>query len=204
MKNRFALPAFLLAVACALLGALLDFVFNGVFKIVWIVIYGPAYVVAAKGLATQLSQHSKTRFKPLTRVAVGGFLGGAIVLHLASTGHRRQAVYPMLLATADPITLRSEQWPQKLFVSSDKLSKTLAGPNAQQQIPVATERVTDYGCTRTFEVVSVAGVDVRSDPDARWTWKTDPRAAARATPAGPGYEDQGLPWCRIKFYRGVH
>lgn len=187
-----------LTIACALLGAALDFVFNGVFKIVWIVIYGPAYVVAANVLSKKLSG---TKFKGHSRVAVGALLGGAAVMHLAFTGVRRQVVYSMNVASSNPIVLRSDEWPQSLVVSSDKLAKALAGMTSQRGIPVVIERVVDYGCTRSSRTTTVAGVDILNDPDSRWTWKTDPHAVV--VPLGPGYEDDYLLWCRIKFYRGV-
>lgn len=184
---------------CAFLGVLLDFIFNGVLKIVWIWIYAPAYLTAATILVARLS---KTRHKPVANEAAGLMILGALALHLLFTGAIRQSVYPMDLSLTEPVTFRSDLWPQRLIVLSDQLSKHLTGMPSTKALPVVIERIADYGCTRSSVVVSVAGVDVRVDPDARWTWKTDPLAAASFE--GPGFEDRGLPWCRIRFYRGVN
>lgn len=193
-----------------LLGALLDFVFNGVFKIIWFVVYAPAYVAACKFVETKLTD---THHEAHSRLAVISLLGGALITHLMFTGYHAQTTYTMKVALFNPITLHSNAWPQKLVVSSDRLSKQLAGsasgsvPEVKPEIQIVISRIVDYGCTRTFTVESVAGIDVHWDPDARWTWKTDPSTTMQSSSSsssgstGPGNEDQQLPWCWFKFYR---
>jgi len=191
-----------LLVFCFLGGALLDFVFNGVFKIIWIVVYGPAYVVAAKLLAYKLGQ---SRWKEHVKVAVWALLIGAGVGHLIFTGHERGKAYRMDVVSDAPVTLHAPQWSQRLLVSSPKVDKALAALPSRKDVPVTVTFVLNYGCVKHWYVETVAGVDVRGDSDASWTWRTDGRAPADPGLAlGPGdEEDRGLPWCKLKFYRGV-
>jgi hypothetical protein len=193
--------SYLVALAiCALLGALLDFVFNGVFKIVWIVIYGPAYVVAAKVLHTQLS-----RLRPSwpARPAIVSLFAGALACHLLCVGHTRQVAYLMTQVSNAPMTFRAADWPQTLVVTSDKLTQVLGAGAGKDRVPVVLNAVLDYGCYQSLKISTVAGVDVQTDPDASWTWRMENRAPM-PTDIGPGSEDRSLPWCLLKFYRGMN
>jgi hypothetical protein len=195
--KRNASIAFL--AACAISGALLDFAFNGVFKIVWFVVYGPAYCAAAKVLDTQLS-----RLRPSwpVRPAVVALLGGALIGHLVSVGRTRRIEYSLKLVSDSPITLRSGDWPQILVVSSEKLGQRLATLADKSAVPIVLDAVTDYGCYRSVKIATVAGVDVQTDPNASWTWRMENRQPVPVD-VGPGSEDRVLPWCLIKFYRGT-
>lgn len=198
--NRRSASSTALILTCLLLGALLDFIFNGVLKIVWFIVYGPVYLACAEILLTKLMTSHPPR---LSRLGAGALLCGAFAAHLGMTGLHRQEVYRMSPVSTDPITFRSDDWPQKLYVSSDGLAKKLLGVKTTEPVPVIVSRVVDYGCTRSFTVVSVDDVDVR-DPGSRWSWKSDPGVATPTHPIGPGYEDDGLSWCKISFYPGRH
>jgi hypothetical protein len=198
MKKSWVPLLPLLAISL-LLGGALDFVFNGVLKIIWLVIYGPAYAVACH---LYIWLVVRTRYAAFWRESAIAFLLGALVMHLTFTGQVARDSYPMTLASSDPLTLVSQTWPQKLIVVSKKLSAQIATA-APPGIVVVIRRINDYGCTRSSVVESVDGVDVENDPEARWTWKRGSGADETARPrVGPGNEDQGLPWCQIKFYRG--
>jgi len=196
-KRTASFWGFLLA--CAISGAVLDFLFNGVLKIVWIIVYGPAYIAACKVLTTQLERLKRPE---LNRLGVIALMGGALVCHLASVGRRREVTYPMVRISDDPVTLHSSDWPQVLAVSSEPLKQLLANRSKAEEVPVVLQAVMDYGCYRSIKVTTVAGVDVQSDPAASWTWRMENRAPM-PTDIGPGSEDLQLPWCRIKFYRGT-
>ena len=189
---------FVILAVVFVLGVALDFLFNGVFKIIWILIYGPAYCVAGKVLAAQLAP---TRWANLIPSAVVTLLCGALIGHLVLVGRARTLVYSMKLTGNSPIVLGSSDWPQTLVVSSEKLRQGLSQSSSLSSIPVSVTLVTDYGCIRTSGVDTIGGVDVRMDREATWVWKTDPHATNLSVIAGPGTEDSDLPWCRIKFYR---
>jgi hypothetical protein len=195
--NRSGSPLITLSIFCILIGASLDFTFNGVFKIIWIIVYGPAYIAASKILTTQLS---KTKWASNSSLAVGSFFAGALAMHLFFTGYSRHVSYHVSLTSMDPVTFHSDQWPQRLIVVSPTLSSKLVGMKSVQDVEVEIIRTVDYGCTRLFRVESIAGVDFLKDPESRWTWKTDPHFPGPIPRVGPGYEDEGLPWCRIHFY----
>ena len=189
---------FAILAAVFVLGVAIDFLFNGVFKIVWILIYGPAYCVAGKVLASQMAP---TRWANLIPSAVVTLLCGTLIGHLALVGRGRTLAYSMKLTGTSPIVLASSDWPQTLVVSSEKLGQALSQGSPASSIPVSMTLVADYGCTRTSTVDTIGGVDVRTDRQATWVWKTDPHATNLSVIAGPGTEDLDLPWCRIKFYR---
>ena len=198
-KNSFRIGV--LFAGCLLLGAVLDFVINGVFKVVWVIIYGPAIVVAAQVLVTRLA---KTSFAKWARGAASFLILGVAVTHFLLTGYHRQIAYPMFVASSDPLIFRSTSWPQELIVLSSKLAQKISQHRDQKEVVVLTSRIVDYGCTRSFVVEAVDGVSFKGDSEVRWTWKMDPKIASSSQMRGAGYEDEDLPWCRIQFYRGVH
>jgi len=178
-----------------ILGLLTDFISNGVFKIGTAWVWGTTYVGIACIIATELL---KSRWEPRTRYGVIAFLIGSFGGHFIMSGCHSTRVYSMALASSSPITLRSDQWPQMLLVTSDKLSADLAHRNPGDPVSVSILVTTDYGCIHSFIVDQVAGIDVRLDPAANWVWKTDPHANASALSGGPGLEDHALPWCPHK------
>jgi hypothetical protein len=181
------------------LGALLDFLINGVLKIVWMVIYIPIYLVVCNMMLDHLSAKGLSSLRRYTVVA---FSVGALVVHLVLVGRAHTRVYQMLLVSDKPVTLRSRDWPEVLIVSSAKLRELLSRQTGKEQkdVPVKISSITDYGCIRSYAVNSVDEVDVEFDPQASWTLRNDAKTLAEIT--GPESEDQWLPWCRIKFYRG--
>lgn len=198
------LPPSLLLLLALFAGALLDFIFNGVFKIVWIVIYGPAYLAAIKVLIAKLAN---TPLKAFTRPLVGAFLSGALLIHILLTSHASKLVYKMAVVSTDPITLQSADWEQKLILQSDRLSEALRSGLDASPVAVVLARTTNYGCTVKLVIQNVAGIDIIDDPKSRWVWKSSPMPRQNGdeplhSTGGPGSEDQSLPWCRYKFYRG--
>ena len=192
--NRFILPIILLT---ALLGGgFIDFLIYGVCKIIWMVIYVPAYCAISVAL---FGFCARTQWKKHAWGIITAVLCGALLARLSMVNHHRLITYAMESSSVSPITLHSEEWPQILIVTSDKLQKDLASKTPKSNIPVLVEAITDYGCIKSFRVTSIDGVDVEQDPKASWTWKTlDANNATKGL--GPGSEDQGYPWCRFTFY----
>jgi hypothetical protein len=180
--------------ACALLGAILDFLVYGVGEIVWPVIYLPLFFACASILYTRLL---RSRWEKQRRWAIGTFLAGIVVARLTCVNHHQEETYPMNAEVNATITLRTPGSPRTLLVSSDKLVARLAGKPAAQ-LPVVVEVTTDYACISNFQVSTIDGIDVLLDPNASWTWRTETGAAF---PLGPGQEDQKYPWCRFRWYR---
>lgn len=180
-----------------LLGALLDFLVYGVGEIVWFVVYAPLYFAAGSILVTALA-HS--RWERVARAAATSMIVGLIVARLSLAHVHRKVTYTMTISPAPSITLRSENWPRTLVVSSEKLKADIAGKPAGTIIPVVVDVLTTYGCISSFVVSTVDGVDIQEDRAASWTWRNDANAPAGQI-GGPGLEDQQFPWCRIHFYR---
>jgi hypothetical protein len=176
-------------------GVALDFLCNGVFKIIWFVIYFPTYFVVAVALVSRLSS---TRWAPDTRKLLLGLTLGATCGHLHFTTHHHLLTYTMSIDAQDPITLRSSEWSQRLVVSSDPLAKKLAGHPRGENVPVTVDLVTNYGCIQSYRVNTIDDVDVRDDPTSTWTWKG---GSSVPDASGPGSEDRYWPWCKIQFYR---
>lgn len=206
----------------ALIGIGVDFMFNGILKVVWLAIYGPVYLGIASTLYNSLY---KTSFRASAKLGAFAFLGGAAAGHCLWTGHTETRIYPMSRGgmSGSTITLRSPRFSRTLVVTSELLRKTLpegleetrassssSGNSSGNGIPVAIQVVQDYGCIRTFKVSTVAGVDVMNDPGSLWVWRSD--EATSASSPGPGAplngplldgideENQRKPWCMIHWY----
>lgn len=179
----------LVVLACGLLGAGLDFALNGVFKIVWAVIYVPVYLAVAAGL-----------YSNLTRDAAFSFLCGAAIIHLIFTTGTDTRIYSMKVNSTSPLQLGSEAWPQKLFLDSPTLQKKLSSRQTDEPVSVVINRTTNYGCTQSTYIKTIDGFDIRKDPETSWTWRTEKYAPAPTD--GPGTEDYKWFWCRFQFYQG--
>ena len=182
-------------IACALLGGVLDFLVYGVGEIVWPVVYLPLFLAGASILYTRLL---RSRWERQRRWAIGAFLAGIVICRVAFVNHRHDASYVMSVTEGATITLRSPGAARTLLVSSEKLRARLAANAGAREVPVVVNVVTDYGCISKFDVSTIDGVDVLTDPLASWTWRTDANANGSA---GAGREDQVLPWCRFRWYR---
>lgn len=192
-------PIFAIIVS-ALFGVGVDFLVNGVLKIIWIAIYGAVYVTIA---ATLYNYALSTRWRSfglaLTISAV--FLLGTALGHIAFQGKTQVRVYSMNLVSTEPILLRSPDFSDGLFVTSEKLHAELAKPGSPRVIPVRILVVQSYGCVQSFKVASVAGVDVITDPQASWVWKVVPGTSVRGKASvGMKEENQRLPWCLIQWF----
>jgi hypothetical protein len=196
MKNRT--PLLSVVVGCAVMGIMLDFLMNGVLKVVWIAITGPTYVVAASTLATALK---RSRWSAYTSRGVVGLLVGTILGHLIFQNHGEVRTYPMSRvpsSLSQAVAFRSDDFPETLFVTSPKLQRELDRRSNDSSVPVSVTIQKDYGCIRSFRVSTVAGVDVLTDTDATWTWKIDKNNPGKPfTGVDPHDEDQALIWCRF-------
>jgi hypothetical protein len=181
--------------ACAALGFFSDFAFNGIGKIIWPVVYVPCYIAFAMTLGSYLN---RSRYKKWSNQGVVAFLAGTVVIHWILTGLHIQKTFAMSLVSENPIILRSKEFSEALFVNSETLSRKLADDKIKEGLLVATDSLRDYGCIRAFYITSVAGVDIQSDPEARWTLKNQPGEIATGT---TGIEESSLPWCWLHFYR---
>lgn len=193
----------LFLLACLLLGPLADFFCNGVvigyvlhakFTDKYSFVYIPFFVTVAMVLSN-LILHS--RFVHLHSRAVIAFFVGAIVSHLTLVGFKYNRGYSMDLdvqydAGKQTFLLRSAEWSQILFVQSARAQEELKKNYQHRPVPVQVAVVSDYGCDRSAVVSTVAGVDVRDDAGASWTWQVD---RSTGLPAGPGDEDKRLFWC---------
>jgi len=199
----------------AFLGVLTDFVFNGVLKITVPVIYIPTYLVVASTLSTWIS---RGKWAKLTWIALFGFTIGTTAGHLILSDHNSEFTYRfdfVNMRTLQPslvpaVTLRPQSGKLYLVVTGQKFSEIFATTAKQSKVPVVIRVTTDYGCIKHFVVDLVSGVNVGHEAlpnlesnatpenDTSWTWRNDP-APLNPSDAGPGFEDQILPWCRYRF-----
>jgi hypothetical protein len=187
----------------ALLGLTLDYLFSGVLKVIWFLIYAPFYAAIGNALYMQLR---KSSFKESSLWITSAFFIGAALGHVTFTAYTRRFNYSMSLQSLNPTTLNSSEWPQKLILISDPVTAALVKIPPKGDIPVVIEDTLDYGCVRRSKIVSVAGVDISNDAASSWTWKKDHSYAVQIDPvqlSGPGNEDQNLPWCLLQFYRSA-
>lgn len=188
-----------LAVAFFLLGIVVDFLFNAIFKIIWIVIYGLCYIAIGTTLNAYLS---KTRFAKCTRFTLIALLLGALAGHLAMTGHQVIRNYSMRRVPSPfenaPVALNTKELVETLYVTSDKLLQKM-GPysdsSSQEPVPVVIRLTTEYGCIQKITVDQIAGVDIASDPAASWTWRSDRYAIPAPNIKNMGWGDEGYFWC---------
>ena len=193
------------AIVFFLFGVLTDFISNGVFKIGAFLIYASVYLVVALTLHAQLARSQK--WKNLASLATAAFVAGALGGRFFLAGHSSQSTYMMSLVKDSPITLKPSEGTQVLIVVSEKLQTKLNSmktePAGVMQVPVLIDIVKDYGCLRVFNVHDVAGVDVKSDPEASWSWKTESqeeKGGRAASQLGLGMEYRWRPWCIEKSY----
>jgi hypothetical protein len=193
-------------VGLPVLGFCVDFILNGVLKVIWFPIYATVYF----GLAVSFYNYfHKSRLRPWATGASCLFLTGTALGHLFWTGRAELRTYSMSIVSQSPFELRAPEFSDTLFVMSDKLLAKLGDQTAlgSPPVPVTIEVIKDYGCIRSFKVARVAGVDVMKDPGANWVWRpadrqtTEERAAsAHVLKAGIEEENQRLLWCRIKWF----
>jgi len=198
LKDRIAL-----AIACFVFGVFMDFVFNGILKIVWFIIYGLSYVTIGTTINSYLVE---TRFAKHTRLAMATLLLGALAGHLTLTGHQDVRKYSMTLSPSPfqnaPLAMKAKELTETLYVSSDKLQEKLqeklaqhSSPTAQEPIPVTVRVTTHYGCIQLIQVDEIDGVAINSDPAASWTWKID-RNTNVLDSVHLGWGDENYFWCR--------
>jgi hypothetical protein len=189
----------LAVVISASLGVGFDFVVNGVLKIIWIGIYGAVYLTIGATLYDYILSNRRSFGLAVTMTVA--FLAGTALGHIVFQGKTDARVYSMNLVSSNPIVLQSPEFSDGLFVSSDTLQTELAAHGSRGDFPVTIKVVKSYGCIQSFNVTSVAGVDVISDPKASWVWRPVPGAAAGGVArAGMEEENLRLPWCRIKWF----
>jgi len=182
-----------------LLGAFTDFLFGGVFRIVWFALYVTFYITCASTLYTYVD---RSRAQTHARNAALLFLGAALLTHVIFLGWKETRDYPMSLLKYPPVTLQSPRIAQSLVIESAGVERLLPEKNLTQNIDVKVEVIKDYGCIRSFRVKSVAGIDVMTDRDATWTLRDDiPPATDKSTHYdGLNEENARIPWCNFRWY----
>ena len=189
-----------LFIATALFGLGVDFLVIGVFKILWMSIYGAIYV----GIAATLHNYAQrsSRWRSVSWLILGFFFGGIVLAHLAFKGKVETRNYTMNRVSNSPILLESTDFQDSLLVQSDALQKEIAAhSNSQKTAPVVMEAVKNYGCIETFQVVSIDGIDVATDPQAHWVWKPSTRPiSVDAVYSGKQAENERLAWCRVQWF----
>jgi hypothetical protein len=197
-KDRIAL-----AIACFVFGVFMDFVFNGLLKIVWLIIYGLSYVTIGTTLNSYLVE---TRFVKHTRLAMSTLLLGALAGHLTLAGHQDVRRFSMILSPSPfqnaPLAMKAKELAETLYVSSDKLQEKFqeklslhSSPTPQEAVPVTVRVTTHYGCIQLIQVDEIDGVAINSDPAASWTWKID-RNTNVSDSVHLGWGDEYYFWCR--------
>jgi len=183
----------LMSFACFFAGIVTDFIFGGVFKIVWAFIQLPAYLCLAITIETYFA-HSKV--KHLSRYVAIAFAGGALLGHFSFSGHQSRYDYSMELVSDNPLVLKTPAIPELLYVMSDKLTHTLAEEHLRSNIQVTAKGVSDYGCMKRFTIESVDHVGIQSDPGATWTLRLS-RLGVFQDRNMPSMDDKEWPWCKI-------
>lgn len=199
MTNKMSRAKVILAcLALALFGLLIDFLFSGVLKIIWLVVYGPVYL----GLATAIHNYALgNRWRSVANFMAAAFLLGAAIGHFAFAEKPEIRVYFMSMVNDSPMEFQSTDFSDSLFVSSEPIKAKLSRNSSVQNIPVAIQVVKNYACIESFKVSSIAGVDVMHDKNAYWVWK--PVGGTKAISAnyfGKEAENQRLLWCRLRWF----
>jgi hypothetical protein len=171
-----------------------DFTCNGVFKIIWFLVYAPAYVVCAVCIHTYLTHKDRLHY---ARAVIASFFGGILIGHFFFMGRHTSETISMKTVSVSPLVFRAEPWTEELYVSSAKIQQKNLKPD--DSVSVELIYTIDFGCIRFFKIVSVGGINILTDPDSTWTWKT-PHGLGAVKTSGPKDEDQSLPWCRFRFY----
>ena len=172
------------------MGILVDFITGGLLKIIWFAIYATTYLALGMTLGTYLA-----RFSQSYRQQVIFFLAGTLFGHLMFAGDHHRPNFQMNFESYSPIVLTSPQFSESLFLTSDDFTSKL-GRNVKK-VDVLFESLSDYACVKSFEILSVDGIDVRN---TSWTW----RALAleiRTNFDSPTTDRSPWPWCWYQFYR---
>jgi hypothetical protein len=185
-------------VASFLAGVAIDFLFNGVLKIVWIAIYSATYVTVSAILYSYLHERLGDLF---AAKAAAVFLMGCLASHLLFTGQHETRTYLMKLKSDPRIILQAPELSQSLFVAGDRVSTVMSKLDSNQSVPVTIDVVKYYGCIFSFKVMTVAGVDVMNDPESSWVWKQiDSHPEPAGGFSGLNEENARRPWCTIKWF----
>jgi hypothetical protein len=188
---------FLKAFGLVLFGMLVDFLFNGVLKIIWIPVYGTAYLAIAATIYNYGVSHC---LQAAAKYLVLFFFAGTLLGHLIFTGITVVRTYSMEVVSASPLQLHSNDFSDNLFLASDAINQALA-QNPGKPVPVDIEVVENYGCIASFKISRVASVDVAHDPNSFWVWKqAGGSAPTNSASAGMDVENQRKPWCRIHWF----
>ncbi len=190
------MPDAFIFILVALAGALTDFLFSGVFKIIWMVICIPAYVTCALTIETYILK--RPHLEKYSIKVPAAFMIGALLIHFLFMENERTLSYSMFLKSNSPTTLASNDFPQVLFISGDQLTASLASFSPHAPVSVTATEILDYGCVRKFAFSTVNGIDVKTDKNINWTLRTE--AGIDGSGLGPGSEDNWMPWCKISFY----
>jgi hypothetical protein len=182
-------------------GVASDFIMVGIFKVIWFAIYATTYIAIAMTIESRVR---KSQFHSRAKLAVFSFLGGTLLAHLFFVDHHRHDTYMMTLTSEDPLIFSSPEFPELLYVTSDKLKDKLkdklSQEHAQKEIPMHTDSLTDYDCMKTFAITDIDGVDIRADTEANWTLRFN-KLGVFTTEVLPSKNDNSWPWCKISFYR---
>jgi hypothetical protein len=181
---------------CVVSGGVVDFLVNGVLKILWIPIYGPVYISISLAIYNYILRSRRSSFALKGAIS---FLIGAAIGHLVLTGRKEVRVYPMNLTNDNPISLRSPSFSQSLLITSDKVRNAIG--DRKSDIPVTIQIVKDFGCIQSFKVATVAGVDVMFDTSADWVWR-DEKIVSVPSGGFSGMDEENLKllWCRIRWF----
>ena len=195
-------PVLTIILSFAVIGALVDFLFNGVvmtllfhsiFTETWMFLYLPLFATV---IATLSNYVLKTKWRHLNTQAVIAFVCGALVGHLFLIGLHRSRTYSMTVVSDSPaLLLRSPDWPQILFVQTKKIGSEQLQAFNKEKIPVTLDFVLNYGCIREVSLSTIAGIDIKHDPQSAWIWRIDPNATTSEI-KGPDMEDLKFPWCQ--------
>jgi len=179
-------------------GMLADFILVGVFKVVWIVIYGTTYFALAMTIETFVA---RSKLHILSRKSVIIFLTGTLLGHLAFVDYHRRDQYVLSVLSMSPMVFQSEAFPEFLYVTSPALTEKLTkSPGNKAALKMETETVTDYGCRKTFAIMSIEGVEISSDKQTTWALRHN-KLGVFSNLELPTVEEKFLPWCKLKFYR---
>jgi len=196
LKERKNEKLILLALLLAA-GFLTDFILVGIFKVIWMLIYGTAYLALAMTIDTAVY---RSKYKAISKASVLAFLSGAILGHLIFVNHRRTDHYSMNLLSENPLVLKSSEFPEYLYVESPSLTETLHRQNLTQNIVMETESLTDYDCMKTFTIRRINDFNIPDDTKSTWTLRYN-KVGVFSTAILPSMNDNTWPWCKISFYR---
>jgi hypothetical protein len=82
-----------LAVGCFALGLIIDFVLCGVFKVIWFLIYFPAYLAAGKGIESRVA---RSRLSKHSHLVILSLTAGALIGHFTFTSRKHVEMHAWL------------------------------------------------------------------------------------------------------------